>query len=49
MDAPAGARELHGKTRHAYDEAIAIEVVAGIPGLLEEMMFLRDELRRRLA
>ncbi len=42
-------RDMRGKTSHAYDEAIAIEVVAGIPGFLEEMIFLRDELRRRLA
>jgi nucleotidyltransferase substrate binding protein (TIGR01987 family) len=44
-----GYRDMRSKTSHAYDEAIAIEVVAGIPGFLEEMMFLRDELRRRLA
>jgi nucleotidyltransferase substrate binding protein (TIGR01987 family) len=42
-------RDMRGKTSHAYDEAIAIEVVAGIPDFLEEMIFLRDELRRRLA
>ena len=42
-------REMRGKTSHTYDEKYALEVVAGIPGFLEDANYLRDQLRRRLA
>ena len=41
-------REMRGKTSHTYDEAVAVEVVAGIPAFLEEAIALRDRLRARL-
>lgn len=42
-------REMRARTRHTYDEQLALEVVAGIPQFLAEALHLRDELRRRLA
>lgn len=42
-------REMRSRTSHTYDEAVALAVVAGIPDFLEEAMFLRDQLRARLA
>jgi nucleotidyltransferase substrate binding protein (TIGR01987 family) len=42
-------REMRGKTSHTYAEHVAIEVVAGIPDFLAEVVFLRDQLRRRPA
>ncbi len=42
-------REMRGKTSHTYDEAVAQEVVAGIPAFLEEARYLRDQLKRRIA
>jgi nucleotidyltransferase substrate binding protein (TIGR01987 family) len=42
-------REMRSKTSHTYDEAVAREVVAGIPAFLEEARYLRDELKRRIA
>ncbi len=42
-------REMRGKTSHTYDEAVAHEVVAGLPAFLEEARYLRDQLRRRIA
>lgn len=44
-----GYREMRGKTSHAYDEQVAIAVVTGIPDFLAEALFLRDQLRLRLA
>jgi nucleotidyltransferase substrate binding protein (TIGR01987 family) len=41
-------RDLRARTSHTYDEAQALEVVAGIPAFLDEAKFLRDQLRRRL-
>jgi nucleotidyltransferase substrate binding protein (TIGR01987 family) len=41
-------RDMRSKTSHTYDEAKALEVVAGIPGFLAEAVFLRDQLRQRL-
>ena len=41
-------REMRSKTSHTYDEAVAQEVVAGIPAFLEEARHLRDQLRRRI-
>jgi hypothetical protein len=40
---------MRGKTSHTYDEAVALEVVAGIPAFLEEARYLRDQLKRRIA
>lgn len=42
-------REMRGKTSHTYDEALAQEVVAGIPAFLDEARYLRDQLKRRIA
>lgn len=42
-------RDMRSKTSHTYDEAKALEVVAGIPDFLAEAVFLRDQLRQRLA
>lgn len=42
-------RDMRAKTSHAYDEKIALEVVAGIPRFLEEATYLRDRLWERLA
>lgn len=42
-------REMRARTIHAYDEDVALEVVGGIPGFLEEVIHLRDTLRDRLA
>ncbi len=43
-----GFREMRGKTSHTYNEAIALEVVGGIPRFLEEAVHLRDKLQERL-
>jgi hypothetical protein len=37
-------RSMRAKTSHTYDENIALEVVAGIPGFLDEARHLRDQL-----
>jgi nucleotidyltransferase substrate binding protein (TIGR01987 family) len=44
-----GYRDMRSKTSHTYDEAVALNVVAGIPDFLEEARFLREKLRERLA
>ena len=41
-------RKMRGMTNHTYSEAIAVIVVAAIPGFLEEVAYLRDRLRERL-
>ena len=41
-------RKMRGMTSHSYSEAIALDVVAHIPDFLEEMSFLRDQLRDHL-
>lgn len=41
-------REMRGKSSHTYDQQIAHEVVAGIPGFLAEAEALRDRLKQRL-
>jgi nucleotidyltransferase substrate binding protein (TIGR01987 family) len=41
-------RDMRSKTSHTYNEAKALEVVAGIPAFLEETVFLRDQLLLRL-
>jgi len=35
-----GYRQMRAKTRHTYDEDVALEVVAGIPAFLEEARYL---------
>lgn len=42
-------REMRARTSHTYDEAVALDVVAGIPDFLQEASELRDHLRARLA
>lgn len=42
-------REMRAKTSHTYDEAIALDVVSGIPAFLTEARHLRDQLEARLA
>ncbi len=44
-----GYRRMRGMTSHTYSEAIAADVVAYIPEFLDEMTYLRDRLRDRLA
>ncbi len=44
-----GFRDMRARTSHSYDEAVALDVVAGIPDFLDEARFLRDRLRDRLA
>ena len=43
------SRAMRSKTSHTCNEDVAIEVVTGIPRFLEEAVYLRDELRERLA
>jgi nucleotidyltransferase substrate binding protein (TIGR01987 family) len=40
-------RDMRARTSHSYDEAVALDVVAGIPAFLDEARFLRDRLRER--
>jgi nucleotidyltransferase substrate binding protein, HI0074 family len=42
-------RKMRGQTSHAYDEEIALEVVAGIPAFLDEAAYLYDQLAKRIA
>ncbi len=42
-------RDMRSSTSHSYDEAVALDVVAGIPAFLDEARCLRDRLRERLA
>ncbi len=42
-------RAMRSQTSHTYDAAKALEVVAIIPAFLAEAVFLRDQLRQRLA
>ena len=44
-----GYRDLRGATSHTYNEDVALEVVEGIPRFIEEVTYLRDRLRERLA
>ena len=43
-----GYRDMRNQTSHTYDEAVALKVVEGIPGFLEEAVCFRDRLRERL-
>ena len=40
-------RDMRARTSHTYDEAVAAEVVAGIPAFLDEARCLRDRLLQR--
>ena len=40
-------REMQSKTSHAYNEGVAVEVVAGIPGFLAEAEYLLALLEQR--
>jgi hypothetical protein len=40
-------REMRSSTSHAYDEAVALKVVSGIPNFLEEVKFLLHQLQVR--
>jgi nucleotidyltransferase substrate binding protein (TIGR01987 family) len=42
-------RDMRSKTSHTYDEAIAQEVVAGIPAFRREAQHLREQLDDRIA
>lgn len=42
-------REMRARTSHTYDEQTALDVVAGIPEFVDEVIFLRDALRTRLS
>ena len=42
-------RRMVGKIGQIDDEKIALELVAGIPRFLEEVVYLRDRLRERIA
>lgn len=42
-------REMRSKTSHTYNEEVACTVVEGIPDFLREAVYLRDQLRARLA
>ena len=42
-------RDMRARTSHSDNEAVALDVVAGIPAFLEEACYLRDRLRERLS
>jgi nucleotidyltransferase substrate binding protein (TIGR01987 family) len=42
-------REMRGKTRHTYNEEVALEVVGNIPAFLAEARYLLSRLRKRTA
>lgn len=42
-------RDMRAKTSHTYDEDVALEVVAGIPAMLEEAEYLLNKLREATA
>ena len=41
-----GYRDMRARTSHTYDEAIALQVVSGMPAFLLEAGHLRDVLRQ---
>lgn len=41
-------RDMRAKTSHAYDEAVALEVVGAIPDFLKEAQYLHQQLTQRL-
>ncbi len=40
-------RDMRSRTSHAYNEAIALQVVSDIGGFLQEALFLRDRILER--
>ena len=42
-------RDMRARTSHSYNEAVALDVVDGIPAFLEEACYLRDRLHERLS
>jgi nucleotidyltransferase substrate binding protein (TIGR01987 family) len=40
-------RDLRAKTSHTYKESAALEVLAGLSGFLDDVTYLRDQLRTR--
>lgn len=40
-------REMRSKTSHAYDQAVALEVVAGMAEFIKEVNYLLDNLKQR--
>jgi nucleotidyltransferase substrate binding protein (TIGR01987 family) len=42
-----GFRDLRNKSVHSYDEGLATEVAAGVPGFLPDAIFLRDQIIAR--
>lgn len=42
-------RDMRARTSHTYDEAVALQVVAGIPAFLDEAATLCARLRDRLS
>jgi nucleotidyltransferase substrate binding protein (TIGR01987 family) len=44
-----GYRDMRSRTGHSYDEAVALQVVAGIPAFLDEAAHLYEQVRQRLA
>jgi nucleotidyltransferase substrate binding protein (TIGR01987 family) len=42
-------RDMRARTSHTYDEAVALQVVEGIPGFIEEAAHLCAQLRQRLS
>jgi nucleotidyltransferase substrate binding protein (TIGR01987 family) len=40
-------RDLRAKTSHTYKESAALEVLAGLGGFLDDVTYLRDQLRTR--
>ncbi len=44
-----GFRHMRTRTSHTYNEDIALEVVVRIPRFVDEVIYLRDKLRERLA
>jgi len=42
-------RDMRAKTSHTYNEEVALEVVTGIPAMLEEAEYLLNRLREALA
>lgn len=39
---------MRARTSDSYDEAVALEVIAGMPAFLDEARALRDRLQARL-
>ncbi|MDR1228391.1 MAG: nucleotidyltransferase substrate binding protein [Azoarcus sp.] len=40
-------RDMRAKTSHTYNEDVALKVVAGIPGFLEEAIYLQKRLNEK--